>query len=546
MYIYDKYDRLLIQERIFQYIDQYKRYKEKEIDKNIFRSIRLKNGIYKQKNLYMIRIAIPYGLLSSKQIKILYKISKKYDKGYGHFTTRQNIQFNWIKLNKTIKILKYLSSCNMHCIQTSGNCIRNITSDEYSGIRKNEIVDCRIFAEIIRQWSTFHPEFSNLPRKFKIAISNNKNDKAVILIHDIGLKIIKKNSKLGFRIFVGGGLGRIPILAKLICNFLPYKYILSYLDIILRIYNNYSIRNNIYKSRIKILVKNIGIKKFSNLIKKEWKKNINKKLIIINKEYKKIFKYFNKKTKINIKINNIIHKNKKNNLFNLWINKNVIYKHKNKNYCIVNLPLKSYNLPTGNITSKQLFLLYILSKKYNKSEIRVTHEQNLLFTYVKIKNLYNIWKKINIFKLFSLNNNLLTDNICCPGDNFCSLANTSSIFLNRLIYKNFNNNIVQNKINKIKINISGCINSCAHHHIANIGILGLKKKNKEFYQISLGGNYGTFTKFGNILGPSFSKKNIILVINKILQLFLKKKKKYNYFKKYINSININYIKKNIY
>ncbi|WP_339044960.1 nitrite/sulfite reductase [Candidatus Zinderia endosymbiont of Aphrophora alni] len=539
MYVYDKYDKLIIKERLLQYKNQVSRYISGELSEKEFRILRLQNGIYMQKHAYMLRIAIPYGLLSSKQMRILSFISNKYDKGYGHFTTRQNIQFNWINIKDTPKILKKLSTVEMHSIQTSGNCIRNITSDEFFGVSNDENIDVRPFAEIIRQWSTFHPEFAYLPRKFKIAISGSKKDRAVLLLHDIGLNIIKKNKKIGFKIFVGGGMGRTPILGKVIYNFLPWKHIITFLEAILRVYNKYGRRDNIYKSRIKILVNFLGIKTFIAKVIKEWLFIKNNFSTLTKKELKRISNYFiNKKYKKYKNIDFFFQfKKKKNNNFQLWL-KNNIKKHKIPGYSIVIISLKQIKTPPGDITYKQMKFIAKLADKYSLSEIRVTHSQNLVFPNVKINNLYKLWKKLKKKKLNSSNINLITDIICCPGGDFCSLANAKSIPVSKNISHFFKDIFFQENIGKINLNISGCINSCGHHHVGNIGILGIDKNNTEWYQISLGGSQGFFSSIGKIIGPSFSSKEIPLIINKILQIYLRYRFKNEIFLKVINRLGI--------
>lgn len=549
MYIYDKYDKLILKERITQYTNQVLRRISGELTENEFRILRLQNGIYIQKYAYMLRIAIPYGILSSKQMRILSFISKKYDKGYGHFTTRQNIQFNWIKLKDTPKILKKLFLVEMHSIQTSGNCIRNITADEFSGVSNDEIIDVRPYAEIIRQWSTFHPEFSFLPRKFKIAISGSKKDRAVLLLHDIGLNIIKKNKKIGFKIFVGGGMGRTPILGKIICKFLSYKHIITYLEAILRIYNKYGRRDNIYKSRIKILVNDLGIKIFSKKVQKEWSLFKNNFSTLTKQEIKRMssyfltnnYKYYNIK---NIK-SKLKFKKKKNINFNYWL-KNNIKKHKNSNYSIVIISLKQTNNSPGNISFKKMNFIANLADKYSLSEIRITHNQNLVFPNVKKKNLYKLWKELKKNNLAFFNIGLLTDIICCPGGNFCSLANTKSIPIFKNLSKYFQNIIFQENIGKISLNISGCINSCSHHHIGNIGILGINKNNSEWFQISLGGSQGFSATIGKIIGPSFPPQKISLIIKKILKIYLRYRFNNEIFFKFVIRLKIFFFKIFIY
>ncbi|AGS07019.1 nitrite/sulfite reductase [Candidatus Profftella armatura] len=547
MYHYDKYDHQLVKERVIQYRDQVRRRLSNELSEEEFIVLRLQNGLYLQRYAYMLRIAIPYGMLSSKQMRMLSYIAKKYDRNYGHFTTRQNIQFNWIKLKESPDILENLASVEMHAIQTSGNCIRNITSDELSGVSFDEIIDTRPYAEILRQWSTFHPEFAYLPRKFKISISGSQEDRAAIFVHDIGLRAIKnKLGKIGFCVIVGGGMGRTPIIGQIICKFLPWKHILTYIEAILRIYNQYGRRDNIYKSRIKILLKSIGIENFQFQVNEEWKNIKNGPSTLTLEELKRVKKYFITPKYKTLPKNSIILKEKckHNKEFENWVHQNT-KEHKINGYIIVILSLKRINMAPGDITSEQMNFVANLADHYSFSELRVTHTQNIVLSDVTKDNLFNLWTEIKQYGLSESNINLLTDIICCPGGDFCSLANTKSLPIAKNIMKYFSKDDQRN-IGKISLNISGCINSCGHHHIGNIGILGLNKNGNEYFQILIGGSQGNKLNFGKIIGPSFSADQVPDIINRILKVYLRYRIKNEYFINTVKRIGITLFKENVY
>ncbi len=519
MYRYNQKDKKIISDRVKQFKGQVQRRLKGELSENEFKPLRLMNGLYLQLHAYMLRIAIPYGELSYKQMNKIAEISDKYDKGYGHFTTRQNIQLNWPKLIDVPNILSELSTVEMHAIQTSGNCIRNISADHLAGLTKDEVEDPRPWCELIRKWSTFHPEFSFLPRKFKIAITGCKKDRAAIMVHDIGMRLIRKNKEVGFEIFVGGGQGRSPLIAQKIINFLKKKDVLSYLEAILRVYNELGRRDNIYKARIKILVGQVGIEKFSKMVKQEWLKIKNSNLLVTQEEIKTIKKFFKlpnlKEKEFKLKSNNSELK--------VWIDQNV-KKHKIKGYSIVFISLKPLGLPPGDITSKQMRTVAKISKKYSFGEIRVTHEQNLVLPHVLNSNLEIIWKLLKEEGLSTSNIGLLTDTICCPGLDYCALATARSIPIAQRISNHFSTIEKQKIIGDMKIKISGCINACGHHHVGNIGILGLDRNGQEFYQITMGGSSDENSQIGEIIGPSFPTEKIIDALDKILEVYLKKRR----------------------
>ncbi len=519
MYKYSKFDKQIIKNRTIQFEEQVERRLKGRLTEDEFKPLRLMNGLYLQLHAYMLRVAIPYGELSHKQLSKLADISDKYDKGYGHFTTRQNIQFNWPKLTDVPKILSELASVEMHAIQTSGNCIRNISSDHLAGISKEEIEDPRPWCEIIRKWSTFHPEFSFLPRKFKIAVTGCKKDRAAIMVHDIGLRLKKKGREIGFEVYVGGGQGRSPFIGKKINNFLSKKFLLNYLEAILKTYNQLGRRDNIYKARIKILVNELGEKKFKDLVNENFKKLSKKNMLIMNDQIKKNFSFFKLPMKKSLsskipKINDYEYKK--------WISQNIV-KHKVNGYSAVLISLKSYGKPPGDASSHQMRELAKISKKYSFGEIRVTHEQNLVLPHIKNARLYNLWLELKKIGLSTANINLLTDTICCPGLDYCALATARSIPISQKISEHFKKFSKQIEIGKIKIKISGCINACGHHHVGNIGILGLDKNGEESYQITLGGSADENATIGQIVGPSFSENNLIGALEKILGTYLKKR-----------------------
>ena len=525
MYRYDQYDHLIVKERVAQYRDQVRRRLSDELIEDEFRILRLQNGLYLQRHAYMLRIAVPYGLLASRQVRMFGHIARKYDRGYGHFTTRQNIQFNWIKLEESPDILAELATVEMHAIQTSGNCIRNTTSDELAGVAADEIVDPRPYAELIREWSTFHPEFAYLPRKFKIAISGSEQDRAATAVHDIGLHVIKNEAgEVGFRVLVGGGMGRTPILGSQIRDFLPWKHAMSYLEAILRVYNQYGRRDNIYKARIKILVKAIGPEEFARQVEEEWQHIKDGPSTLTEEELQRVANYFTEPAYETLPATDAEYERLKaeDKGFANWIKRNV-KEHKVPGYAAAILSLKKTGVPPGDITADQLDFVADLADRYSFSELRVTHEQNLVLADVKQSELYALWKEAKAHGLATPNIGLLTDIICCPGGDFCSLANAKSIPIAQAIAERFDNIDFQHDIGDIELNISGCINACGHHHVGNIGILGVDKDGAEWYQVSLGGAQGNTSSIGKIIGPSFSAHQMPTVIDRLLQVYVKQR-----------------------
>lgn len=522
MYKYDAVDQRLVDERVNQYEGQLNRYLKKELSDEEFRPLRLQNGLYIQRHAPMLRVAIPYGLLSSNQLRKLSVIADTYDRGYGHFSTRQNIQFNWPKLEDTPKILRELADVEMHAIQTSGNCIRNITTDQFAGVTPDEIVDPRHIAEIIRQWSTFHPEFALLPRKFKIAITGSKKDRAIVQAHDIGLEFFTDiNQKMAIKVWVGGGLGRTPILGSVIKEKLSWEHILTYCEAILRVYNLYGRRDNMYKARIKILVKALGIDKFRDLVEKEWEFIKDGPNTINNSELNRVKAFFTEPHYIK-DTKNDLESHIQDKSFSQWLSR-CTQSHKKKHYRSVTLSLKSNHQAPGDATSEQMQYVADLADEYSFGEIRVSHEQNLILADVHEDNLYELWNKAKNLHLATPNIGLITDIICCPGGDFCSLANAKSIPIADSIQQVFDDMDYLHDIGDIDLNISGCMNACGHHHVGHIGILGVDKDGSEWYQVTLGGNQGNFANIGKVIGPSFSADEMPAVIRKIVDTYVKER-----------------------
>ncbi len=526
MYRYDEYDQQIVNERVDQYRDQVRRRLSGELTEQEFLPLRLQNGLYMQIHGYMLRIAVPYGFISSKQMRMFAHIARKYDRGYGHFTTRQNIQFNWLKLEDTPDILAELASVEMHAIQTSGNCVRNITSDEFAGVAQDEVVDPRPYAEILRQWSTFHPEFAYLPRKFKIAISGGKEDRAAIYAHDIGLSVTKNaQGEVGFRVLVGGGLGRTPIIGVEICEFVPWQHILTYVESILRIYNQYGRRDNKYKARIKILVKALGIDEFKRQVEADWADLKEGPGTLTIEEVNRVASFFTDPayetlTDHDSALNEFKADSRS---FSNWMMRNV-KPHRVPGYAIVVLSLKKPGDAPGDATAEQMEAIADLADRYSFGELRITHKQNLVLADVKQQDLIRLWQEATEYEVTSPNIGLLTDMISCPGAEFCTLANARSIPLAKAIAKRFEDLDFQHDIGEISINISGCVNACGQHHIGNIGITGVEKKDHdEWYQVSLGGAEGNHSSLSKILGPSFTFNQVPEVIDRILQVYLRER-----------------------
>ena len=523
MYHYDQYDFQIVKERIAQYRDQVRRRLSGELLEEEFRPLRLQNGLYLQRHAYMLRVAVPYGLLNAQQMRMFGEIARKHDRGYGHMTTRQNIQYNWITLEETPEILEKLASVEMHVIQTSGNCIRNITTDEYCGVAADEIVDPRPYAEIMRQWSTFHPEFAYLPRKFKIAFNGSVEDRAATAVHDLAFTVLQnEQGEVGFRVMVGGGMGRTPILGSVIREFLPREHLLTFTEAIMRVYNQYGRRDNIYKARIKILVKAIGAEDFARQVEQEWTDIKDGPSTLNEEEFNRVAAYFAPPAYETLEDGGaaLAQQQQENKGFASWINRNV-KPHRAPGYAIVLLSLKKTGVPPGDMTAEQMDFVAGLAERYSFGELRVTHEQNLVLADVKQSDLFALWQEAKTQGLATPNIGLLTDIICCPGGDFCSLANAKSIPIAEAIAERFDNLDFQHDIGDIELNISGCINACGHHHVGNIGILGVDKDGAEWYQVSLGGAQGNQSSIGKIIGPSFSAHQMPIVIERLLHVYVR-------------------------
>ena len=548
MYRYDQYDHQIVRERVAQFRSQVERRISGELTEDEFRPLRLQNGLYLQRHAYMLRVAIPYGLLSSAQMRKLGHIARKFDRGYGHFTTRQNIQYNWIELEQSPEILAELASVEMHAIQTSGNCIRNITSDQFCGVAADELADPRPYIEILRQWSTFHPEFAWLPRKFKIAVNAAAEDRAAVQVHDIGLNLIKNDAgELGFQVLVGGGLGRTPIIGSVIREFLPWQHLLSYTEAIMRVYNQYGRRDNKYKARIKILVKALGVEEFARQVEAEWLDLKDSPSTITSEELARVTSYFTPPAYETLKDNDVLlqQQRSEDKAFSNWLTRNV-RPHKVSGYAIVTLSLKKTGTPPGDATAEQIDFVAELSDRYSFGELRVTHEQNLVLADVKQSDLLALYKEAKTHGLATANIGLLTDIICCPGGDFCSLANAKSIPIAEAIAERFDNVDFQHDIGDIELNISGCINACGHHHVGNIGILGVDKDGSEWYQVSIGGAQGNTSAIGKIIGPSFAAGQMPEVIGRLLEVYVKERIEEELFIDTVNRVGVNPFKDHVY
>lgn len=517
MYKYDDYDQTIIDERVAQYRDQTERFLAGEIPADEFQQLRLRNGLYVQRLAPMLRIAVPYGMLSTTQLRTLARISRDYDKGYVHFTTRQNLQLNWPLLEEVPDILEELAQVEMHCIQTSGSCIRNITSDQYAGVAVDEIEDSRPWAEILRQWSTMHPEFNWLPRKFKIAVSGSGGDRAAIQVHDIGLQIVRKDGQLGFQVLVGGGLGRTPVIAAEIRDFLPQEHLLTYLEAILRVYNRLGRRDNKYKARIKILVRALTPEVFTEKVEAEWVHLKNGPSTLTEAEIERTRGFFTRpayETDLPDEPSVVASDGQ----FERWLRHNV-KPHQQAGYAIVTLALKRTGVAPGDVTDKQMEFVADLADRFSFGEIRVTHEQNLTLADVRKSELYDLWQAIRDNHLASPNLGLLTDMICCPGGDYCSLANAKSIPVADAIQRRFDDFDMLEDLGALDLNISGCMNACGHHHVGNIGVLGVDKKGEEYYQVSIGGSGHEDASLAQILGPSFAREDVPNVIETLIDTY---------------------------
>lgn len=522
MYRYDEFDHEIVQSRVKQFRSQVERRLDGRLTENQFKPIRLMNGLYLQLHAYMLRVAVPYGSLNSKQMRQLAMIADKYDRGYGHITTRQNIQFNWPELTDVPDILNDLADVEMHGFQTSGNCIRNVTSDPYAGATAEEIEDPRPTAELLRQWSTMHPEFAYLPRKFKIAVVASKTDRAVIRAHDIGIEITKNDKgEVGYHIIVGGGLGRTPIIGQTLQEFLPREELLPYLEATLRVYNRYGRRDNKYKARIKILVTETGIDEFKKMVDSEYETLEPLDISVSPEEVARITSYFGGPEFEDLPNHDDGYKAKllSDKDFENWTENNLA-DHKTPGYAIVNISLKPIELAPGDITSDQMRAVADLSETYSFGEIRTTHQQNVLLPHVKKSDLYALYQALKKVKLHADNIGLISDIICCPGMDFCALATARSIPVSQAIAQRFSDPARQRAIGEMQIKISGCINACGHHHVGHIGILGLEKAGVEFYQVKLGGDASENAAVGKVTGPGFSQDELVDGIERLVDYYL--------------------------
>lgn len=550
MYQYDRFDQQLVTERVAQYRNQTERYLSGDLTEAEFLPLRLQNGLYIQRLAPMLRIAVPYGLLNSTQLRKLAHISRHYDKGYVHFTTRQNIQLNWPDLEEVPDILQELAEVEMHAIQTSGNCIRNVTSDQFAGIAPDEVEDPRPWCEIIRQWSTLHPEFAFLPRKFKIAVSGAKGDRAAIQVHDIGLQLVKNDlGEIGFTVLVGGGLGRTPIIGSVIKEFLPWQHLLTYLNAILRVYNRYGRRDNKYKARIKILVKAWTPEVFAEKVDEEWQRHKDGPLTLTSDEVERIKGFFTlpafKELNAEETTSSLQSQALENTEFQKWLNHNVM-PHRVSGYAAVTLSLKVTGVAPGDVTDSQLEAIADLADKYSFGEVRATHNQNVVLADVEKSQLLPLWQELTALGFATPNVGTLTDIICCPGGDFCSLANAKSIPIAEGIQRTFDDMDYVYDLGELSLNISGCMNACGHHHVGNIGILGVDKKGEEFYQIQLGGRADESASLGTVLGPSFYQEEVSDVLTKILQVYVDNRQPEEAFIDTFDRIGIKPFKETVY
>ena len=548
MYKYDEIDQAIVDQRVAQYRDQVRRFLAGELSDEEFRPLRLQNGLYIQRHAPMLRIAVPYGTLSSRQLHKLGDIAQRYDRGYGHFSTRQNLQLNWPKLEDTPDILAELATVQMHAIQTSGNCIRNITTDQFAGVAPDEIIDPRAVAEIIRQWSTFHPEFALLPRKFKIAVSGTKQDRAIVQAHDIGLEFFYDDQqKMAIKVWVGGGLGRTPILGSIVREHLEWQHILTYCEAIIRVYNLHGRRDNSFKARIKILVKALGIDEFRRQVDEEWQHLKDGPNTITEAELARVSQYFTAMPYENLPAHDAGFDSAiaSNPAFAAWV-KRCVHAHKQPGYRAVTLSLKPHGKAPGDITSEQMHVVADLAEKYSFGELRASHEQNLILTDVKLSDLYSVWEVARANGLATPNIGLLTDIICCPGGDFCSLANAKSIPIAEAIQMQFDNLDYLHDIGELELNISGCMNACGHHHVGHIGILGVDKDGSEWYQVTIGGKQGNDASLGTVIGRAIAAEEMPGVVQRLIEVYLRERTDEERFIDTVRRIGITPFKEHVY
>ena len=549
MYQYDDYDRALVLERVAQFRDQVQRFMAGALSEEEFLPLRLQNGLYLQKHAYMLRVAIPYGTLSARQMRTLASIARDYDRGYGHFTTRQNLQFNWIELAQVPDILQRLAEVEMHAIQTSGNCVRNITTEAFAGVAADELIDPRPLAEILRQWSTINPEFLFLPRKFKIAICSAEEDRAAIMMHDIGLYLyLDESGQMLLRVIVGGGLGRTPILGLQIREGLPWQHLLSYVEAVLRVYNRHGRRDNKYKARIKILVKALGIEAFAREVEEEWQHLKDGPAQLTEAEYQRVASAFVAPDYAQLADTDLEFGTRlaDNPAFARWVSRNV-QPHKVAGYASVVLSTKpGISAPPGDVSDQQMDAVAQWSERFGFAEIRIAHEQNIVLPDVPKRDLYALWCLASEAELGTSNVGLLSDIIACPGGDFCALANAKSIPIAQGIQARFDDLDYLHDLGDISLNISGCMNACGHHHIGNIGILGVDKNGSEWYQVTLGGSQGKHSALGKVMGPSFSAAEVPQVIEQIIATFVRYREPEELFVDTVQRIGLEPFKEQVY
>jgi sulfite reductase (NADPH) hemoprotein beta-component len=522
MYRYDSHDHAAVAQRVAQFRDQTRRHLAGELSADEFRPLRLQNGLYIQRHAPMLRVAIPYGLLAARQLRKLAHIARTYDRGYGHFSTRQNLQYNWPKLEEVPDILAELATVEMHSIQTSGNCVRNITTDHFAGVAPDEIVDPRPLAEILRQWSTFNPEFAYLPRKFKIAINGAESDRTAVLLHDIGLHLVRDAAgEVGMRVIVGGGMGRTPLIGQVIREFLPWRSMLTYVEAILRVYNRHGRRDNVWKARIKILVKSLGVAEFTRQVEAEWSDAQDSPSLVTDAEFDRVAAHFAPPPyeKLPALDFEYVQARAESRAFARWAERNV-HAHRQPGYAAVTLSLKQTGTPPGDCSAEQMDFVADLADRYSFGELRVSHEQNLILPDVRKRDLFALWHAAKAQGLATPNIGLLTNIVCCPGGDLCSLANAKSIPIAEAIQRRFDDLDYLHDIGELDLNISGCMNSCGHHHIGHIGILGVDKNGSEWYQVSIGGRQGSDAALGQVIGPSFAAAEMPAVVEKLIGTYL--------------------------
>jgi sulfite reductase (NADPH) hemoprotein beta-component len=522
MYRYDDYDHAIVQARVAQFRGQTERYLAGTLSDDEFRPLRLQNGLYIQRHGPMLRLAVPYGLISAPQLRKFADIARRYDRGYGHFTTRHNLQLNWVQLPQVPDILADLAGHELHAIQTSGNCIRNVTTDHFAGVAADEIADPRPWAELLRQWSTFHPEFAYLPRKFKVAISGAAEDRAAIQVHDLGLQLKRNDAgELGFTVYAGGGLGRTPLLGQVVQEFLPWQHLLTYTEALVRVFNRFGRRDNAYKARIKILVKAIGREEFARQVDAEWVHLKDGPATLTNAEVERVTAQFAAPAYETLAADDLCHLAhlREDKAFSRWVERNV-QSHKVPGYAAVTLSLKKPGAAPGDASSEQMEAAADLAERYSFGEIRVSHEQNLILADVPQRELYTVWHRAKAAGLASPTVGLIQDLIACPGGDFCSLANARSLPIAAAIQERFEDLDYQHGIGELELNISGCMNSCGHHHLGAIGILGVDKNGEEWYQVTLGGRQGKAARIGEVIGRSFSAAEVPDAIERLIATYL--------------------------